>query len=529
MTNYGKVALNQINDLSKKAATKQEVQNIGNASPKGVYATVAALQTAFPTGTTGIYVIQTDGKWYYWNGTAWNAGGQYQSTGISDNSITPSQASFLKLDTSKNMFDGKYLRSYMSGSAGSMTLGANANGKLAVVKIKPNTSYSISLKFAVLLKYATATTLISSGAFDGAINLNAGSNATSRVFTSGANDQYLYISLTDPTTSTYTDEDVYLKVVESLIAIPPSTNEVYPFTPKGIEIYSKSEVDQTVNQVKNSIPQSMPSMQYSKNGDSFFIYIKSPKTTNYTRYTFSLFSGDYYKVNFWRVTDISIVDSNYNVLYIVCPGYEVECAVQIDTDSFTAGYHGYETLISIETYIDGFPLDMSQTTISPTTANKIEFVTTSTIFRYGTTIQAFTHFKRNTFSDGKFKTYNRLKALAAFTNVKAELCLMSIEKMSGTTPIINKYNDNYNLLSSSTPVNGSAGGSVLTNANVNEINVWGTSLFVKAKIGDSIKVNYKGILSDFSSRVKIYLRPVDSYNMALNEEIFCNGEFTIYS
>lgn len=44
--------------------------------------------------------------------------------------------------------------------------------------------------------------MMSNFPFDGAINLSAGSNSTSRVFTSGANDQYLYVSLTDPNTST---------------------------------------------------------------------------------------------------------------------------------------------------------------------------------------------------------------------------------------------------------------------------------------------------------------------------------------
>jgi lysophospholipase L1-like esterase len=51
-----------------------------NASPKGVYATLSALQTAFPTGNTNIYLVTADGKWYYWSGSAWTAGGVYQGT-----------------------------------------------------------------------------------------------------------------------------------------------------------------------------------------------------------------------------------------------------------------------------------------------------------------------------------------------------------------------------------------------------------------------------------------------------------------
>lgn len=61
---------------------------IGNANPKGVYPTLTDLNTAFPTGNTNIYVVTADGKWYYWNGSAWTVGGTYQSTTIAKNSIT---------------------------------------------------------------------------------------------------------------------------------------------------------------------------------------------------------------------------------------------------------------------------------------------------------------------------------------------------------------------------------------------------------------------------------------------------------
>ena len=63
------------------------VENTFNGSPKGVYATLEDLQTAYPTGTTGIYVVSGGtyaGHWYYWNGSAWTDGGVYQATAISE-------------------------------------------------------------------------------------------------------------------------------------------------------------------------------------------------------------------------------------------------------------------------------------------------------------------------------------------------------------------------------------------------------------------------------------------------------------
>jgi lysophospholipase L1-like esterase len=65
-----------------------EVAAVASGSPKGVYATVVALEAAHPTGDTGVYLVTADGKWYYWNGSAWTDGGTYQSTGIADGSIT---------------------------------------------------------------------------------------------------------------------------------------------------------------------------------------------------------------------------------------------------------------------------------------------------------------------------------------------------------------------------------------------------------------------------------------------------------
>jgi hypothetical protein len=63
---------------------QSQVSNIGSSTPKGAYATLSALQTAFPTGTTGIYIISADNKWYYWSGSAWTAGGTYQNNIFTD-------------------------------------------------------------------------------------------------------------------------------------------------------------------------------------------------------------------------------------------------------------------------------------------------------------------------------------------------------------------------------------------------------------------------------------------------------------
>lgn len=78
----------QLAQKASKTYVDQVTQSIATGSPKGTYATVSALTTALPTGNTNIYVVSADGKWYYWNETAWTAGGVYQATALGDGSVT---------------------------------------------------------------------------------------------------------------------------------------------------------------------------------------------------------------------------------------------------------------------------------------------------------------------------------------------------------------------------------------------------------------------------------------------------------
>lgn len=56
-----------------------KIEQVASGSPKGAYATLADLQTAYPTGAEGIYLVADDGNWYYWDGAQWASGGVYLS------------------------------------------------------------------------------------------------------------------------------------------------------------------------------------------------------------------------------------------------------------------------------------------------------------------------------------------------------------------------------------------------------------------------------------------------------------------
>ena len=102
---------------------QNELSSIASGSPKGVYATLSALQTTYPAGTSGIYVVLADGHWYYWNSAneEWTDGGLYLSSlpddeldDTSSNSVKNRSATIgieevskkvLNLVASNNLFD----------------------------------------------------------------------------------------------------------------------------------------------------------------------------------------------------------------------------------------------------------------------------------------------------------------------------------------------------------------------------------------------------------------------------------------
>lgn len=151
---------------------------------------------------------------------------------LTDKAVTPGKTSFFREVASsgevENLFNGRYERYYLTGTNGAMKLSANDKGKCAVIPAEPNTSYSIATNIQVLMKVASSSALVEvGGSFDGAINVNVGTTQKSLRVT-GPNDKYLYISLTNPASDSYSDEEVFLKVVPSASEVLPEEGETYP-------------------------------------------------------------------------------------------------------------------------------------------------------------------------------------------------------------------------------------------------------------------------------------------------------------
>ncbi|MEK4889737.1 BppU family phage baseplate upper protein [Bacillus sp. FSL M7-0996] len=93
-----------ISELDELISEAADMVDRASGSPRGVYATLAALKAALPNGGYGIYIVSADGKWYYWDNNNWVAGGTYQSTGIADLAVSKDKlanhaVSYQKLNT----------------------------------------------------------------------------------------------------------------------------------------------------------------------------------------------------------------------------------------------------------------------------------------------------------------------------------------------------------------------------------------------------------------------------------------------
>ena len=72
-----------------------QILGLASGSPKGIYAAITNITTAFPSGNTNIYLTSGNGKWNYWNGSEWASGGIYMGTDANKLPLTWSTGRYL--------------------------------------------------------------------------------------------------------------------------------------------------------------------------------------------------------------------------------------------------------------------------------------------------------------------------------------------------------------------------------------------------------------------------------------------------
>jgi lysophospholipase L1-like esterase len=136
---------------SQDAMLDTKISSVASGSPKGTYATLSALQSAFPTGNTNIYVVTSNGNWYYWNGSAWTSGGVYQSSVLADNSVTPAKTTFFSELTSPNIFNKDTITTpgIVASNNGTIVTGGGAVNYLAsdFIPVSPSKTYYTTFSY----------------------------------------------------------------------------------------------------------------------------------------------------------------------------------------------------------------------------------------------------------------------------------------------------------------------------------------------------------------------------------------------
>lgn len=149
-TEKSKVAT--VSNKADKTYVDIQIASVASGSPKGTYATITDLQAAFPTGNTSIYLVTADGKWYYWNGSAWTAGGTYQSTGVGVSAVGKVELKDKAVSAEKTDFLGKTINlfnprtttkgQYLHPDTGVVVL-SDAYSLSDFIDVEPNTDYYI--------------------------------------------------------------------------------------------------------------------------------------------------------------------------------------------------------------------------------------------------------------------------------------------------------------------------------------------------------------------------------------------------
>lgn len=457
---------------------------------------------------------------------------------LADKAVTPEKTTFFRktrgaIDPSKNLFNGDYLRIYMTGTTGKLALSQNENGKLAILEIRPNTSYSITVNIHTTLKVGSSPRLLSAGdTIDGGINISMGTDAYQTVRTTGPNDRYLYVSVTNPATDHLEDSEVYLKVIVSDKAVLPEENEIYSavrYTPNGIDVYNRSQVDSMFNAVLDA-----QSLRVRKNGQDFYIYLPCSKNGVFLRYAYRRVDSDTINMHQWRILTTDFVNQQDNVLFSLDTQTEWEGAVlEMDAPDFIGGYHGNETNQKFSLFLDGRPLSIDGADFF-LTGREVRIFSQSLLSRSGDLdTSLFLRWKAQVWNAAErtFINENRWKALQRVEISQAKLCMVSCRYQDPYGNPLAQYarkNDDFSSIGLGQPFSGFGG------KNISRFDIWGknndgaVSLAIE-EMQTEPYTNRSQFLSDFreQKRCKVYFDVTGRYTMQQDETLASKAKIQV--
>lgn len=193
------------NALNSRISALSDQVNAMNSSP------LVASSTSGMTDTNRIYVNTTDGKWYYYNGSAWTVGGTYQSTQGVDKTLTqsntPPDSKIVGEKLQEKNFDIEFLSgykiiqnpiSYITNAGAGIVSDIGITGNTATFTVSANQTTKGILSSTYPIKRGKTYTLI----FD--VDLSDNENAIKFYYNGGPGTLNKNITGHDSIKSTFT-------------------------------------------------------------------------------------------------------------------------------------------------------------------------------------------------------------------------------------------------------------------------------------------------------------------------------------
>lgn len=126
-----------------------------SGAPKGFYNTLAALKSAYPQGTDGVFLVLENGHIYIWDGAQWADAGVYQGIEVPNKSVTEKKTTFI--DVSKNLFNkANVIKGQYRGSGGTVTANSSFFSGEDYIKVEAGKTYSFPNAQTYIVMYNEA-------------------------------------------------------------------------------------------------------------------------------------------------------------------------------------------------------------------------------------------------------------------------------------------------------------------------------------------------------------------------------------
>ena len=335
-TNTTNIAEEIVRRQTETTVLQNQINSLASGSP------LVASSISGMTDTSKVYVNTSDGKWYYYNGSTWIAGGTYQSYSIADDSIVPEQLKSSRFSSVFKFFTNNLKpisESWQSGAYNGYEIVSNTNA-ISCMNVKLNNGDIISksgnFEFAVF----KGTTLLRN-------------YSTSDYTITETADDYAFIIVTNPRS----DISSYVNYAKSIV---------------GIKDYLIEFSDDIQNLLDNINISDLKNCNYVSEGDSITNRCNKNSSdwsasTGYTPYETPIINGyqnyvvnklkctlSNYGVEGWKITSgvNAILDRNYTNVDLVTIAYGVNDAREgsvlgtlggysdttFDTSTFTGAY-----------------------------------------------------------------------------------------------------------------------------------------------------------------------------------------------